>query len=243
MPTTNLGLPDPALAAEVAHLGAGGALGALPLPLLLAIMDAVEAREPYVGSRTRSVATYAAATARALALPPEQVEQVRLGAILCNLGMLRVPEAILHKREALTAEERARIRHHPIRSAEMLSGVPQLEPVIPIVLHHHEDWRGGGYPIGISGERIPLGARIVRLCETYDALTSERAHRAAHPPHEALKVIAAGSGRQFDPQVVQAFAQVMRHPPVRDDILSRWDTVESTARAWRVVASTGDGRR
>lgn len=236
-------MPDPELAAEVSHLAGGGLLGSLPLTLLLSIMDAVESREPYVRSRTRSVAAYAVATARELRLPADQTEHVRLGAILCNLGMLRIPEAILQKRGPLTPEEQTRVRHHPLRSAEMLSGAPELEPVIPIVLHHHEDWRGGGYPIGISGERIPLGARIIRLCETYDALTSERAHRAAHPPHEALKVIAAGSGRQFDPAVVEAFVHAMRRPPVRDDSLSRWDTLEATTRAWRVVAATDGTKR
>jgi HD-GYP domain-containing protein (c-di-GMP phosphodiesterase class II) len=235
--------PDRDLAAEVSHLAESNVLQSIPLTLLLSIMDAVESREPYVRSRTRSVAAYAVATARELRLPADQTEHVRLGAILCNLGMLRVPEAILQKRSALTPEEQARVRHHPLRSAEMLSGVPELEPVIPIVLHHHEDWRGGGYPIGISGERIPLGARIIRLCETYDALTSERAHRAAHPPHEALKVIAAGSGRQFDPAVVEAFVRAMRRPPVRDDTLSRWDTLEATTRAWRVVAATDGTKR
>lgn len=243
MVAPNSSLPDPDLAAEVSHLAESDVLNGLPLTLLLSIMDAVESREPYVRSRTRSVAAYAVATARELRLPADQVEHVRLGAILCNLGMLRVPEAILQKRGALTVEEQARVRHHPLRSAEMLSGVPQLEPVIPIVLHHHEDWRGGGYPIGISGERIPLGARIVRLCETYDALTSERAHRAAHPPQEALKVIAAGSGRQFDPAVVGAFVRAMRRPPVRDDALSRWDTLEASTRAWRVVAAVDGPKR
>ena len=98
--------------------------------------DAIEAREPFIRSRTRNVATYAVATARELGLGAEQVDQVLLGAILCNLGMIRVPEAILHKQGTLTAEEHARVRHHPIRSAEMLSGVPQFEPVIPIVLHY-----------------------------------------------------------------------------------------------------------
>lgn len=243
MALANQPLPDPNIAVELAHLAGSAVLNALPLPFLLSLMDAVEAREPYIRSRTRNVATYAVATTRELGLPADRIEQVLLGAILCNLGMIRVPEAILHKQGALTAEEHARVRHHPIRSAEMLSGVPQLEPVIPIVLHHHEDWRGGGYPIGISGERIPVGARIIRLCETYDALTSERAYRAAHAPAEALKVIAAGSDRQFEPRVVQAFLRMMRRPPVRDEILSRWDTLESTARAWRIVASSQEARR
>lgn len=243
MVAANSTLPDPDLAAEVSHLADSTVLNILPLPLLLSIMDAVESREPYVRSRTRSVAAYAVATARELRLSADQIEHVRLGAILCNLGMLRIPEAILQKRGALTPEEQARVWHHPLRSAEMLSGVPELEPIIPIVLHHHEDWRGGGYPIGISGERIPRGARIIRLCETYDALTSERAHRAAHSPQEALKVIAAGSGRQFDPAVAEAFVHAMRRAPVRDDTLARWDTLEATTRAWRVVAAVDGVKR
>ncbi len=243
MPFANEPMPEPEIAPELAHLAGAGAITALPLPFLLSLMDAIEAREPHTRSRTRNVATYATATARELGLPADQIEQVLLGAVLCNLGMLHVSEAILHKQSALTAEEHARVRHHPIRSAEMLSGVPQLEPVIPIVLHHHEDWRGGGYPIGISAERIPLGARVIRLCETYDALTSERAYRVAHTPTAALKVIAAGADRQFDPRVVQAFLRMMRRPPVRDEILSRWDTLETTTRAWRIVASSAEARR
>ena len=243
MVSANLPLPDPGLATDVSHFASVGALGGLPLPLFLSIMDAIEAREPYVRSRTRSVAAYATATARELSLSAEQIEHIRLGAVLCNLGMLHVPEAILQKDGALTTEEQARVRHHPLRSAEMLSSVPELEPIIPIVLHHHEDWRGGGYPIGISGERIPLGARIVRLCEAYDALTSERAYRAAHPPHEALKILAAGAGRQFDPAVVEAFVRAMRRPPARTDVLSRWDTLEASTRAWRVVAAVDEAKR
>ena len=229
---------DPSPADELALLAGTGALGTLPIAVLLPIMDAIEERERYPRSRVRNVAMYAVATARALRLAPDEVELVRLGALLCNLGMLRIPETILDKATPLTEDEQARLRHHPVYSAELLSSVPQLEDVVPIVLHHHEDWSGNGYPIGISGERIPLGARIIRICETYDALTCERAYRPAYPLNEAMKAIAAGENRQFDPKIVHAFKQSMQQQPLRDEVLDRWDSLQTSASAWRVVAAT-----
>lgn len=214
------------------------AANSVPIAILLPIMDAIEARERFPRSRVRNVAAYAVATARALKLDEEEVEGIRLGALLCNLGMLRVPEAILDKTTPLADDEMSRLRHHPVYSAELLSGVPQLAAVVPIVLHHHEDWSGNGYPIGVSGDRIPLGARILRICETYDALTCERPYRSAYPLGEAMKAIAAGSNRQFDPRVVHAFKQMMQGGPLRDQVLDRWDTLQTSASAWRVVAAT-----
>lgn len=215
-----------------------GSLGTLPIAALLPIMDAIEARERYPRSRVRNVATYAVATARALKLTADEIETIRLGALLCNLGMLRVPETILDKTTPLSDDEHARIRHHPVYSAELLSGVPQLAEVVPIVLHHHEDWSGNGYPLGVSGDRIPLGSRIVRICETYDALTCERPYRTAYPLGEAMKAIAAGSDRQFEPRIVHAFKQSMQRGPSRDEVLDRWDSLQSSASAWRVVTAT-----
>jgi HD-GYP domain-containing protein (c-di-GMP phosphodiesterase class II) len=215
-----------------------GTLGTLPIAVLLPIMDAIEQRERYPRSRVRNVATYAVALARALGLSADEIETVRLGALLCNLGMLRVPEAVLDKTTPLTEDEQARVRHHPVYGAELMANVPELREVVPIVLHHHEDWHGGGYPLGVSGDRIPLGARIVRICETYDALTCERPYRTAYPPDEALKAIAAGANRQFDPRIVHAFKQTMGREPQRDAVLDRWDSLQAGDRAWRVVAPT-----
>jgi len=210
----------------------------LPLAVLLPIMDAIEARERYPRSRVRNVAMYAVALARVLALPPAAVATIRLGALLCNLGMLRVPEAILGKETPLTHEEQARIRHHPVYGAELLGDTSEVREITPIVLHHHEDWSGNGYPLGISGDRIPLGARIVRICETYDALTCERPYRSSYPPTEALKALHAGSGRQFDPRIVYEFRQMMRQQPERDAVLDPWDEFQTSELAWRVVAAT-----
>lgn len=229
---------DPPFHDDASFLAAGEAPSILPIAVLLPIMDAIEARERYPRSRVRNIAMYAVATARALRLAPDEIEMVRLGALLCNLGMLRIPETILDKTTPLTDDEQARLRHHPVYSAELLSGIPELREVVPIVLHHHEDWSGNGYPSGISGDRIPLGARIVRICETYDALTCERSYRPAYPLGEAMKAIAAGSQRQFDPRIVHAFKQSMQQQPPRDEVLDRWDSVQTSASAWRVVAAT-----
>lgn len=213
-------------------------IATLPLAILLPIMDAIEARERYPRSRVRNVAMYAVALARVLDLPPATVASVRLGALLCNLGMLRVPESILRKEVALTGEEQLQIRNHPTYGAELLGSAPEVREIAAIVLHHHEDWSGNGYPVGISGDRIPLGARIVRICETYDALTCERPYRSAYPPAEALKALHAGSGRQFDPRIAYEFRQMMRQEPERDAVLAGDDEFQTSELAWRVVAGT-----
>lgn len=210
----------------------------LPLAVLLPIMDAIEARERYPRSRVRNVAMYAVALARVLDLTPAAVATIRLGALLCNLGMLRVPETILGKETPLTGDEQLCVRNHPIYGAELLGETPEVRDITPIILHHHEDWSGNGYPLGISGDRIPLGARIVRICETYDALTCERPYRSAYPPAEALKALHAGSGRQFDPRIAYEFRQMMRQQPERDAVLDPWDEFQTSELAWRVVAAT-----
>ncbi len=222
---------------------AASGITTLPLAILLPIMDAIEARERYPRSRVRNVAMYAVALARVLDLAPAAVATIRLGALLCNLGMLRVPETVLRKETPPTSEEQRQIRHHPVYGAELLGEAPEVRDITPIVLHHHEDWSGNGYPLGISGDRIPLGARIVRICETYDALTCERPYRSAYPPAEALKALHAGSGRQFDPRIAYEFRQMMRQQPERDAVLDPWDEFQTSDLAWRVVAATTTGLR
>lgn len=221
-------------------MGGQSEFGAIPVPFLLAIMHAIEGREPYSRGRARNVALYAVAIARALLLPAETVDAIRIGALLSNVGMIGVPEQILQKDDALTEEEQQVMRQHPMLGAEILSSVPQLKVVLPMVLHHHEDYAGGGYPTGISGEQIPIGARIIRVVDTYEALTSPRPYRPAYPAGEALEVLAAGSDRQFDPKIVTAFSQRMRRGPVQDEVLDRWDELRDTARAWRTLADTAE---
>jgi HD-GYP domain-containing protein (c-di-GMP phosphodiesterase class II) len=205
----------------------------------MAIMAAIEAREPATVGRSRLIALHAVATARALLLPDDVVDTVRIGALLANIGTLSIPEKILHKTEALTAEEIATIRHHAVLGAEMLAVVPQLRKVLPLVLHHHEDFSGGGYPHKLSGEAIPLGARIIRVVETYDALTSPRPYRPACSPVDALQLITNGAGREFDPRVVNAFvARMHRNAVIHDEILDRWHDLQRQALVWQMMAQT-----
>jgi HD-GYP domain-containing protein (c-di-GMP phosphodiesterase class II) len=209
----------------------------IPLPFFMAIMEAIEAREPAAVGRSRLIALHAVATARALLLPADAVDAIRIGALLCNIGMLNVPEEVLHKADSLTDGELATIRHHPVLGADTLAVVLQLRHILPMVLHHHEDWAGGGYPHGLTGEEIPLGARIIRVVETYDALTSPRPYRPAFSPVDAHQLLANGSGQEFDPRVVTAFsARLRRNLAIHDEILDRWDDLQRQARVWRMVA-------
>lgn len=213
----------------------------IPLAFFMAIMEAIEAREPTIVGRSRLIALRAVATARALLLPNDIVEAVRLGALLANIGMLNVPEAILQKIGALGADDIATIRRHPVLGTDPMAVVPQLRHLLPMVLHHHEDWQGGGYPHGLTGEAIPLGARIIRVVETYDALTSIRPYRAAFAPAEALQLLANGSGKEFDSRVVEVFtARMRRNHAIHDEVIDRWDDLQRQARVWRMVANVQD---
>lgn len=209
--------------------------GMIPVAFFLSIMSAIEAREPFSRRRSRNVALYAVATARALLLPTEMIDAIRIGALLSNVGMLSVPEQILQKSEALTEEEQQIVRQHPVLGAEILSPVPQLRAILPMVLHHHEDYAGGGYPVGLNGEQIPIGARIIRVVDTYEALISPRPYRPPYPAAEALQVLAAGSDRQFDSRIVAAFTICMQRGSVQDEVLDRWDELRAANRAWQTL--------
>jgi HD-GYP domain-containing protein (c-di-GMP phosphodiesterase class II) len=204
-------------------------LALIPESFFLAIMEAVEAREPFAKGRARNVARYAAALAEAL-LPAEEVNATRIGALLSDIGMLSVAEAILQKTDTLTPEEQQTVRMHPVFGAEILMNVPQLKSIVPLVLHHHEDYNGGGYPYGLSGEWIPYGARIIRVVDAYDALTSLRPYRAAYSPAEALNILSTGAEVQFDPRIVTAFRLILRRGPIQDDVLDRWSDLRNAAR-------------
>jgi putative two-component system response regulator len=153
------------------------------------------------------VADTSALVARAMALDSEWIARLRRAAPLHDLGKLAIPDAILLKPGALTAPERATVEHHTRLGAEMLAGSssPLLELAREIALCHHERWDGTGYPAGLRGEAIPLGARIVAVAEVFDELTHDRPYREAWPAARVLDEIQRGAGTQFDPGVVAVF--------------------------------------
>jgi diguanylate cyclase (GGDEF)-like protein/putative nucleotidyltransferase with HDIG domain len=167
---------------------------------------AVDARDVYTGSHSQRVAELAARTARRLGLPDEEVELTRLAGSLHDLGKLAIPEEILRKPGPLTEPERIVLERHPQIGFRMLESLG-VDPVADWVLHHHERWDGSGYPDGLSGELIPLGARIIFVADAYDAMISERVYRRRVSPEEAIAELDRCASTQFDPNVVAALAE------------------------------------
>jgi diguanylate cyclase (GGDEF)-like protein/putative nucleotidyltransferase with HDIG domain len=170
------------------------------------LAKAVDARDTYTGSHSERVANLAARLAKRLGLDVEQVELTRLAGSLHDLGKLAIPEEILRKAGELTDSERLVLQRHPQIGYRMLDSLG-VDPVAQVVLHHHERWDGAGYPNGMRGEESPLGARIIFVVDAYDAMTSDRVYRARRSHEEALAELRRCSGTQFDPLIVDAFAE------------------------------------
>jgi diguanylate cyclase (GGDEF)-like protein len=179
-----------------------------------ALAGAVDARDAYVGSHSHRVGEYAAAVAERLKLPPEEIELIRLAGKLHDLGKLAIPEEILRKRGPLSPREREVLERHPQIGQNMLDPLG-IEPVSSWVLHHHERWDGDGYPANLSGERIPIGARIIFAADSFDAMTSDRVYRSALTYDEATDELRRCAGTQFDPVVVAALLDELESPTRR----------------------------
>jgi diguanylate cyclase (GGDEF)-like protein/putative nucleotidyltransferase with HDIG domain len=197
--------PDVIELAELKRL-ASGPDRAARFRAAASLARAVDARDVYTGSHSQRVAELAARTARRLGLAEEEVELTRLAASLHDLGKLAIPEEILRKPGPLTEPERIVLERHPQIGFRMLESLG-VDPVADWVLHHHERWDGSGYPDGLPGERIPLGARIIFVADAYDAMISERVYRRRVSPAEAIAELDRCAGAQFDPHVVNALAK------------------------------------
>src|SRR5207302_9551130 len=167
---------------------------------------AVDARDVYTGSHSERVTELAARVAERMGLPQEIVELTRLAARLHDLGKLAIPEEILRKPGPLTDPERLVLERHPQIGYRMLESLG-VDPVADWVLHHHERWDGTGYPDGLPGDSIPLGARIIFVADAYDAMISERVYRRRVSPEQAISELDRCAGSQFDPDVVTALAE------------------------------------
>ena len=141
-------------------------------------------------------------------MPENEIQGVKTAALLHDIGKLAVPEHILSKPGPLTQEEFQKIRIHPQVGAEIISGVPFPYPVAPLILSHHERWDGKGYPAGLKGEEIPLGARILSVVDYFDALMSERPYHKAMSLDAAIGLLRQESGKALDPRVVQTFIEM-----------------------------------
>ncbi|TBH20121.1 PAS domain S-box protein [Thermus thermamylovorans] len=170
---------------------------------------AVELRDQETAGHTERVTGLALRLARALGVPEEDLDHLRRGAILHDVGKLAIPDAVLLKPGPLSEEEWAVMKKHPVYAYEWLSGIPFLRKALEIPYAHHERWDGSGYPRGLKGLEIPLSARIFAVVDVYDALTSDRPYRKAWPREKALAYLEEQAGQQFDPEVVAAFLELM----------------------------------
>ncbi len=172
---------------------------------LLALSAALDARDRETEGHSQRVTKWALAIGRQLNLSPQELTNLERGSLLHDVGKIGISDNILLKAGPLTPEERLIMNQHPRLGYEMLKGIPFLREALPVVLHHQEMFDGTGYPAGLRGQEIPLGARIFAVADTYDAMTSTRPYRHALPHSAALAEIIAHSGTQFDPRVVESF--------------------------------------
>ena len=170
------------------------------------LAQALDARDAYTAGHSRRVSEYACAIAKAMNLPDPDLETIRVGALLHDLGKIGISDLVLQKPGRLTPDEDQLIRRHPVIGKRILENVQGLEEYLSVVELHHENWDGTGYPRGLKGEETPLCARIVKVADAYDAMTSDRPYRRGMGHAEALAVLKGASGSEMDASVVQAFA-------------------------------------
>ena len=146
------------------------------------------------------------------------MKHLRRGALLHDIGKMSIPDAILFKPGPLTREEREIMRRHPVYAYDLLASIDFLRPAMDIPYSHHERWNGTGYPLGLIGEQIPLAARMFAVVDVWYALSSDRPYRKAWPAEDIITYLQEQSGKQFDPEVVNTFIQLLKEDgPVKDN--------------------------
>ncbi|MDD4587499.1 MAG: HD domain-containing protein [Heliobacteriaceae bacterium] len=180
------------------------------LTTVYTLAETIEKRDPYTGGHTKRVMNYCAGIGKALGLAAEEMEKLKLAAVLHDIGKIGVSDEILLKKDRLTAEEFEAIKKHTIYGEEILNHIKQLYGIIPGVKHHHERYDGSGYPENLEGDNIDITARIIAVADAFDAMTTDRPYRKGMSPANAIKELEKHVGSQFDPVVVKAFVRVFK---------------------------------
>ena len=196
----------------------------IQLSTIEALTLAIDAKDPRGHGHVRRVQAYAVELAGLLRVPRREHEALRAASLLHDIGTLAVPDYLINKPGKLSDAEYQKVKVHPSVGAEILANVEFPYPIVPIIRHHHEHWDGSGYPDGLKGEAIPVGARILLVADAFEALTSDRAYQRRRSYEEACAIIESWSGIHFDPEVVRA---------LRDNLLA----IATAADQWRPAAT------
>lgn len=179
------------------------------------LVKALEEKDPYTAGHSERVGFYATELARGLNLPKEEIEAVNKAAYLHDIGKIGLPDSILHKKERLDENDFAFIKRHMADGAKILEGLPFCEQIVPYVLHHHERYDGRGYPHGLSGNMIPIGAQIICIADSFDAMTTGRGYNKPLMVEEAIEELKKSSGAQFNPAYAKRFIELLGEKKIR----------------------------
>lgn len=177
---------------------------------LQSLVKTVNDHDTYTGGHSCRVATMCGDVARVLGFAKTEVAFLQQAGLVHDIGKIGIPDKVLNKTTRLSPHELYLVRLHPILGASILSRMPGMDRLVPIVLHHHECWDGSGYPSGVAGVRVPIEARIILVVDAFDAMTSNRPYGRVKTTEEALAELRANAGTQFDPMIVEAMHKAYR---------------------------------
>jgi putative nucleotidyltransferase with HDIG domain len=181
---------------------------------IMSFSSAIDAKSSWTQNHSSQVANYAIAIARRFGLDESSIEDLRIAVLLHDIGKIGIPDLILDKTSWLSKEEREEMQKHPLYGVAILQPIQEMKRIIPIVRHHHEHWDGTGYPDGLSGNMIPLGARILSVADAFESMITDRPYRKRLTLEETKIELLRSSGAQFDAQVVAAFLSLLEEKSI-----------------------------